>query len=383
MKKSLVLAPGPTQVPPEVLAATAKPTIHHRTPQFETLFGEVSCKLCDVFQTKSPVVIFSASGTGAMESAVVNLLSAGDTVLTVEAGKFGERWGELCKAFGVNSVAVKAEYGEVVTAAQVEAALRANPGAKAVFATLCETSTGVLSPIEEFAKVVAKSEAVLVVDGVSGLAADVLRTDAWGVDVVIAGSQKALMMPPGLAFAAISEKAQGLMARSKLPKYYWSWPKAIKNLRDNTTAYTPAVNMIYGLAAACDMLLAEGMESVWARHARLAHAMRTAAQAIGLEIFAKAPSNTVTSIRVPAGVDGGKIPKIMRDKHGVTIAGGQGTMKGNIFRFAALGWCNDFDVTTALTALEYTLNELGHAVEPGKAVSAAIAAMQSPVPAAV
>ncbi|MBN1476254.1 alanine--glyoxylate aminotransferase family protein [Candidatus Sumerlaeota bacterium] len=376
MKKNLVLAPGPTQVPPEVLAASAKPTIHHRTPQFEAIFADTAERLQRVFQTQSPVITFASSGTGSMESSVVNLLSPGDTAITIEGGKFGERWGQLCEAYGVKRVPITLEYGDVVDPAQVEEALKANPGTKAVYATLCETSTGVLSPIPALGKIVSKTDAVLVVDAISGLAADELRADEWGVDVVIGGSQKALMLPPGLAFCSISEKAQALMASSKCPKYYFSWEKALKALADKSTAFTPAVNLTYALQASLDMILAEGMESVWARHARLASALQAAIKAIGLAMFSKAPSNTVTAVKVPDGVDGGKIPKIMRDTHGVTIAGGQGSMKGKIFRFAALGWCNEFDVTTALSALELTLTELGFQVAPGKAVGAAIAAFE-------
>jgi serine---pyruvate transaminase len=377
MKKNLVLAPGPTQVPPEVLAASAKPTIHHRTPQFEAIFADTAERLQRVFQTQSPVITFASSGTGSMESSVVNLLSPGDTAITIEAGKFGERWGQLCEAYGIKHVPISLEYGDVVDPAQVEEALKANPGAKAVYATLCETSTGVLSPIQALGKIVSKTDAVLVVDAISGLAADELRADDWGVDVVIGGSQKALMLPPGLGFCSINEKAQALMASSTCPKYYFSWAKALKTLAGNSTAFTPAVNLTYALQASLDMILAEGMESVWARHARLASALQAAIKAIGLEIFSKAPSNTVTSVKVPDGVDGGKIPKIMRDTHGVTIAGGQASMKGKIFRFAALGWCNEFDVTTALSALELTLTELGFPVDPGKAVGAAIAVFEA------
>jgi aspartate aminotransferase-like enzyme len=383
MRKDVVLAPGPTQVPPQILAASAKPTIHHRTPQFEAIFADVSKRLQEVFQTQSPVITFAASGTGAMESAVVNLLSPGDKAITVEAGKFGERWGELCKAHGVKNVAITCEYGDVVEAAQVAEALKANPDAKAVFTTLSETSTGVLSPIEQIAALTSKTDAILVVDGISGLGADVLRTDAWGVDVAISGSQKALMLPPGLAFVSINDRAQARMAESTCAKYYFSWAKALKTLAENTTAFTPAVNMIYALQASLDMILGEGMEEVWARHARLASALRAAAKAMDLELFAKAPANNVTAIRVPDRVEGGKIPKIMRDKHGITIAGGQGTMKGQIFRIAALGWCNTFDVTTALSALELTLSELGYPVEHGKAVGAALDVLAGRVGAAV
>jgi aspartate aminotransferase-like enzyme len=377
MKKNLVLAPGPTQVPPEVLAASAKPTIHHRTPQFEAIFADTAERLQRVFQTQSPVITFASSGTGSMESSVVNLLSPGDTAITIEGGKFGERWGQLCEAYCVKRVPITLEYGDVVDPAQVEEALKANPDAKAVYATLCETSTGVLSPIQALGKIVSKTDAVLIVDAISGLAADEMRSDEWGVDVVIGGSQKALMLPPGLGFCSINEKAQALMASSKCPKYYFSWAKALKALGDNSTAFTPAVNLTYSLQAALDMILAEGMESVWARHARLAAALQAAVKAIGLEMFSKAPSNTVTAVKVPEGVDGGKIPKIMRDTHGVTIAGGQASMKGKIFRFAALGYCNEFDVTTALSALELTLTELGFQVAPGKAVGAAIAAFEA------
>ncbi len=370
-RKERLFAPGPTPVPPEVLLAMASPMTHHRQAAFEKIFGDVSEKLKTVFQTSSPVIILAGSGTCAMEGSIVNTLSAGDTAVCVSGGKFGERWGQIGKAYGVKMVAIDVEWGAAVDPVRIEEALKAHPEAKAVFTTLNESSTTVLTDIKAIAGITAKTDAILVVDAISALAADELRMDAWGVDVVVAGSQKALMLPPGLAFAGIGPKAQAMMKNSTLPKYYLSFEKAIKNLAQNTTPYTPAVLTVMGLNTALDQILAEGMEAVWERHARLAAATRAGIVGMGMETFAKRPSNAATSVKLPEGVDGSKLHKKLRDEYKVTCAGGQDHLKGKIERIAHMGYCDQFDVLVVLGALELALKELGAGVKVGEGVAAA------------
>jgi aspartate aminotransferase-like enzyme len=370
-RKERLFAPGPTPVPPEVLLAMAAPMTHHRQAAFEKIFGEVSEKLKTVFQTSSPVIILAGSGTCAMEGSIVNTLSAGDTAVYVNGGKFGERWGQIGKAYGINMVMLDVKWGAAVDPARIEEALKAHPDARAVFTTLNETSTTVLTDVKAIAGVTAKTDAILVVDAISALAADELRMDAWGVDLVVSGSQKALMLPPGLAFAAIGPKAQAMMRNSTLPKYYLSFEKAIKNLAQNTTPYTPAVSSVIGLNTALDQILSEGMEAVWERHARLAAAMRAGIVGMGMETFAKRPSNAATSVKLPEGVDGSKLHKKLRDEYKVTCAGGQDHLKGKIERIAHMGYCDQFDVLVVLGALELALKELGAGVKVGEGVAAA------------
>ncbi len=377
MRKRHLFTPGPVDVPPEVLSALAEPLIHHRAPDFIPYFKAANEGLKYVFQTQNPVVTFAGSGTAAMEAAVANTLSPGDRAITVEGGKFGERWTELCKAYGVEPIVLKIEWGKAVTPEQIEEALTGNPDVKAVFLTLTETSTGVLTDVESICEIVAKTDAISVVDAVSALAAEKLLTDAWKVDIVVAGSQKALMLPPGLAFCSVSAKAQAAIARSKCPKYYLSLAKAIKKLEKDDTPYTPAVSLIRALVVAAKMIRDEGIENVWARHARLGRALREAAVAMNLSVFAQNPSNVVTAIRIPDGVDGEKIPKILRDKHGVTIAGGQEQLKGKVIRIATLGWANDLDVFAVIGALDLTLAEMGHKFERGAGLAAAARALSA------
>ncbi len=377
MQKHILFTPGPTEVPPEVLAAGAQPIVHHRSPDYEPIFAKVSEDLKYVFQTQNPVVMFASSGTGAMEAAVVSTLSPGDVAITVEGGKFGERWTELCNAFGVKPVVIKVEWATAVTPEQIEQALKENPTAKAVFLTHCETSTGVITDIKAIAEVVNKTDAIVVVDAVSSLGAEELRTDEWGLDVVVTGSQKALMMPPGLAFLSISPKAQKLVETSKCPKYYFSVRKYLKNLADKTTPFTPAVLMTLALDKALQMIKAEGIENCWARHKKLAAATRAGVQALGLELFARQPANVVTAVKVPQGIEGGKIVKTLRNEFGITIAGGQEHLKGKIFRIATLGYYDKFDVTTMMSALELTLKKVGYTFEFGKGIKAAMEVLAS------
>jgi len=365
------MAPGPTAVPPQVLLAMAKPVIHHRTPEFKAILKEVNEGLKYLFQTKNPVVTLSASGTGAMEAAVVNTLSHGDQALVVRGGKFGERWGDLCEAYGVEAINIDVEWGHAVDPAKIEAALKENPGIKAVFTTLCETSTCVRNDIEAIGKIVAGHETILVVDAVSGLCAEEMKTDEWAVDIVVTGSQKALMLPPGLAFASISPKAEERIKGSDLPKFYLSLAKALKSLEKDDTPFTSAVSLIYGLKESIALLREEGLENVIERHARLARATREAARALGLELLAKAPSNVATAMVMPEGIDAEDLRKILSGEMNITVAGGQGNLKGNVIRVAHLGYCSESDTITTISAIEMALIKLGHDCEPGAGVAAA------------
>ena len=371
MKEYMLMAPGPTAIPPQVLLAMAKPIIHHRTPAFRAILKETNEGLQYLFQTRNPVVTLSASGTGAMEAAVANTLSRGDKALVVRGGKFGERWGELCGAYGVETILIDVEWGHAVDPSRIEAALESDPDIRAVFTTLCETSTCVRNDIEAIGKIVAKRPTALVVDAVSGLCAEDLKTDDWNVDIAIAGSQKALMLPPGLAFASVSPKAEALMKRSDLPKFYLSFEKALKSLAKTDTPFTSAVSLIYALRESISMLRQEGLESVTKRHARLAEATREAALAMGLGLFSKAPSNVATAMVMPEGLDAEELRKILSGEFNITVAGGQADLKGKIIRVAHLGYCAESDTITTITAIETVLRRLGHKCELGAGVAAA------------
>jgi len=372
MKKYQLMAPGPTPVPSQVLLAMAQPIIHHRSPEYEALFAEVRAGLAKLFQTASDVVPFACSGTGAMEAAVVNTLSAGDTVAVVRAGKFGERWVEICQAYGINVVELAAPFGQTVPAERVAETLRQAPSITAVLTQHSESSTGVLHDVRGFATVTRNSDAILIVDAVSSLAIADLQMDAWGVDVVVSGSQKGLMLPPGLGLCALSERAWARTKTSTLPKYYFNLTQERKFVAKNEAHFTPVVSIIIGLREVIRMLEAEGLPNVFKRHARLSRATRAGVEALGLDLFAKAaPSPALTSVLAPKGVDGEAIVAVYAKSHNITIAGGQGEMKGQIFRLGHMGYAAEFDVITALSALEQVLAELGGPVDFGSSVSAA------------
>ncbi|MCM8813920.1 MAG: alanine--glyoxylate aminotransferase family protein [Candidatus Omnitrophica bacterium] len=371
IKKNLLLTPGPTPVPSEVLLSMARPAIHHRTPQFMAIFKEMNENLKYVFQTKHDVFTFACSGTGAMEATVANLLSGGDTAICVQAGKFGERWGEICKAYGITAVIIDVEWGDAVTPEQIKKALDQHKNAKAVFTTLCETSTGAGIDLKAIADVLRPRAAVLVTDAISALGGMELRTDEWGVDVVVSGSQKGLMIPPGLGFCSISPKAWQLVEQSKSPRYYFDFRAAKAALDKTDTPYTPAVSLCIALNEALKMLRQETLEQAWARQRRLCEAIRAAMLALGLKLYAKKPAEVVTAVCVPQGVDGEKLVKIMRDDYGITIAGGQEQLKGKIFRFASLGFVNEFDIMTGISCLEIVLAKLGYTFTAGAGVGAA------------
>ncbi len=371
MKKYRLMSPGPTPVPEEVLLKMADTMIHHRTPQFQAVLKDVNVKLKKVFCTENPVLIFASSGSGAMEASVVNLLSKGDKALIIRGGKFGERFGEICQAYGVGTVDYDVTWGKAADPGVIEKLLKENPDIKVAYSTLCETSTGVANDIKAIAKVVSSTDAVLVVDAVSGLSADEYKPDEWGVDVTVSGSQKGLMLPPGLGFMSVSQKAQKLIETSDLPKYYFDLKAALKSYAKDDTPWTPAISLIMGLNAVLDIMLTEGVDETLARHARLAEATREAMKALGLELFAERRSNAVTSVKVPDGVDGLALVKKMRDEQGVTIAGGQGSLKGKIFRVAHLGYMDEYDTISAIAGIEIVLSQLGYKAELGKGVGKA------------
>jgi aspartate aminotransferase-like enzyme len=372
MKKYYLMAPGPTPVPSNVLLAMARPMIHHRTPEYEALFIEIRAGLKRLFQTTRDVIPFASSGTGAMEAAVVNTLSPADTALVLRAGKFGERWEEICRAYGVKAIPLAAPFGHTVPASQVAEALARHPEARAVLMQHSESSTGVLHDVGGIAAATRATDAILIVDAVSSLGIADLPMDAWGVDVVVAGSQKGLMLPPGLSFCALSEKAWEHVKRSRLPKYYFDLAAEGKSVSRNEAHFTPAVSIMLGLREVLRMIDAEGLPNVFRRHERLARATRAGVEALGLELFAKAtPSPALTAVVSPPGIDSEQVLATYARSHNITIAGGQAEMKGKVFRLGHMGYVGDFDVISALAALELVLHELGHPVDFGAAVRSA------------
>ena len=370
--KQYLMTAGPTPVPPAVSQAMAAPMIYHRAPAFVELYERVLAKLPYVFQTENPVLAFAASGSGAMESAAANLVRPGAPVLACAAGKFGERWIELCDAYGAETVRYEPGWGERLDPAEIDRLLGENDGIDVVFATLSETSTGVVHDIQAIAEVARAHDAILAVDAVSGLGAAELRQDEWGVDVVAGGSQKALMCPPGLGFASVSERALEYAAGKRGGRYYFDWGKNAKAQAKGNSAFTPAVPLFIGLDVALDMIREEGLEDVLARHALLARATRAGAAAIGLDVYGDADerSTVVTAVELPESIDGGKVPGALR-KLGITANGGQEQLKGRILRIAHCGYFGAFDILTSLSGLEMALSQLGYEVEQGAGVGAA------------
>ncbi|GJQ58107.1 MAG: alanine--glyoxylate aminotransferase family protein [Candidatus Scalindua sp. AMX11] len=371
MKKTYLFTPGPTQIPPDVVLAEASPMIHHRTSEFSDIFANVSEDLKYIFQTNDgEVFTFASSGTGGMEACVVNSLSRGDKAVVVRGGKFGERWAQLCETFGVTVVSVDVENGKAVDPDVLNDTIQREKEVKAVFATLSETSTGVVHNIEAIAKVVKGHNLLLVVDAISGIGVHPLMMDAWGIDIAVTGSQKGCMLPPGLAFVCVAKSAWGAIEKSDLPKYYWNFKKMQKALSNRTTAYTPAISLIMAAGKALAMIREEGIENVWSRHAKLANATREGVKALGLELFAgDASGNVLTSVKAPEGVNIDAGIKKLRDETGVTITGGQDELKGKIFRIGHMGYVNEFDIVLAISAVEKILYENGYKMELGKGVS--------------
>ena len=376
--KRYLVTPGPTPVPPPVVAAMSAPIVHHRTPEFRRLLGRVLERLRAVYRTAGDVLLFTSSGTGAMEGAVSNLCSPGDRVLVVSAGNFGERWSALARAYGCDVLDVRYEWGETPNADDVASALAGAGGATAVFLTHCETSTGVVADVGAIAARIAGSGAVTVVDAISSLGAVPLETDAWGLDVVVAGSQKALMTPPGLAATSVSGRALAAAGVARSPRFYYDWERMRKAHAGDApvTPFTPAISLVAGLDAALGLLLEEGLEAAFDRHVRLGRACRAGARAMGLELFSpdEDRSAVVTAIRMPADVDGGEVTRAVSEEHGITLEGGRGPLVGKIVRIGHIGYVDVFDVTAALGALELVLAGRGADVERGAAASAALEA---------
>jgi aspartate aminotransferase-like enzyme len=375
VKKIRLLTPGPTPVPERVSLRMAQPIIHHRSPEFEQVFGRVREGLSWLFQTRQDVVQFAASGTGAMEAALVNFLRRGDEAIVVDAGKFGERWTKLAKSYGVNAVVLKVEWGNAVDPGAVEAALREHPNAKAVFVQANESSTGAKHPIEKLARITKDRGTILVVDAISALGAFDLPFDAWGIDVMVSGSQKALALPPGLAFLAASEKAWKLSETADLPRFYFDLKRERENQRKNQTAWTPAISLVLGLDESLQMFREEGLAACFERHDRLARGARAGMQALGLELFSKAPSAAMTTVTAPAGVDSEKLVKHLFKQYGVKLVGGQDAAKGKIFRIAHLGYFDEFDMLVVVGAIERGLHDLGAKIQLGAGLAAAQKAM--------
>jgi serine---pyruvate transaminase len=358
-----------------VSQAMAEPMLYHRAPAFIEVYARALRRLKLVFQTKNDVLMFACTGSGAMESAVANLVRPGEPALVASCGKFGERWAELSDAYGGQTVHWETEWGQKIDPAELDRVLGENPEVEVVFTTLSETSTGVVNDVQALTEVAHAAGALIVVDAVSGLGAVPIPQDEWGVDVVVAGSQKALMCPPGLAFASAGDAALERAASIPGRRHYFDWQKTLKGQRKDPpdSPFTPAVTLFVALDVALRMIEEEGLDQVFERHRLLGNATRAAAKALDLDLFGPEDenSNVVTAIQLPESIDGAKVPKTMRDKYGITIAGGQGKLKGKIARIAHCGYFGAFDMITTLSAFEMTLRELGHDLELGTGVGAA------------
>ncbi len=377
-EKRYLFTPGPTPVPPEVLEAMSRPVIHHRSSDFREILGRCLDRLGEVYRTNTDVLLYTSSGTGGMESAVSNLTRPGDRVVVVSAGHFGERWSELAQNFGCDVDEVAYEWGETPVADDLAGRLRELGGAKVVFLTHSETSTGVVADLQALAAAAKDAGALVAVDAVSSLGAVPLETDGWRLDTVISGSQKALMTPPGLATVSVSAAAWEAVEKAAASRYYFDWTLTHERQAKFDPAFTPAVSTVVGLDVALGLLLAEGLEQAFERHARLGRACRAGAKAMGLELFSPDDdrSAVVTAINAPDGIDSSELVQTLRDRHGVVLAPGQGPLKGKIFRIGHIGYYDVFDITTALAGVELVLGELGAEIERGAAITAALEAFE-------
>ena len=374
LNKQYLMTPGPTPVPAEILLSMSKPIIHHRTNEFESALAQVREGLRYIFNTRNEVLLFASSGTGAMESAIVNCFSAGDQVIVARNGKFGDRQKQIAQTYGLEAIDLEYEWDQVVKVDDIAHELQANPEVRGVIVTQSETSTGVLNPVKEIAELVRdKQDCIIIVDSITGIGAVECDTDAWGLDVVMTGSQKGLMLPPGLAAVSVSEKAWRAVERSTLPKFYFDWKKYRKSIDKNTTPFTPALTLIMGLNEALNLMREEGRDNIIERHSLLASATRAGVEALGLKLFAppEGRGSAVTPVWTPEGIPSGQIIKIMKQDYGVTITNGQDDYKDKIFRIGHLGYFGAFDIITTLTALEMALTKLGYSFEQGASIKAA------------
>ena len=376
MRSPKLFTPGPTAVPAEVLETQARPLIHHRTDEFRKSLTASMQGLQYILNTKNPVVVLTASGSGAMEATVVNLTQPDETVIVIEVGKFSERWREIAEVYGVRVVVVKADYGSVASPADVDRAFRDNPGAKVLFATHSETSTGALQDVAAFAEVARSHGALIAVDAITSAGAHEVRTDEWGLDAVVGGSQKGVMIPPGLAYVALSERALAKMRAGRHPVYYFDLLKAVASAEKGDTPYTPAITLVLALECALEMMRKEGIENVIARHDANGSAVRAAVTAMGMKVLASVPSNATTAVLTP-GDSAGSITKHIEKRYGVKIAGGQGSLKGKIVRIGHLGYYDETDMYTVVSAFEATLNDLGLVKTFGAGVEALRASYQA------
>jgi aspartate aminotransferase-like enzyme len=380
MIKHYLLSPGPTPVPNEVALAMSETMIHHRTPQFNQVFDEAREGLKELFGTKNDVLMLASSGTGAMEASVANLFSPGDKVLVVNGGKFGERWLNIANAYGLSPIEIKVPWGQAVKAGDVEKALNTHPEIRGVMIQASETSTTVLHPVKEIAQIT-KGGPLLLVDGVTAVGVVHMPLDGWGLDVLVTGSQKALMLPPGLGFIALSDRAWERTKQAKLPRFYFDLNLERKNQQKGSGAFTPAVSLIFGARAALQMIRREGIQQVYARHARLCRATRAGATAMGLKLLAPDnPSPAATGIYLPEGIDADEVLDYLRDKMNITLAEGQDQLKGKVIRIAHVGYMGAFDVITALAALEMALRKFGVEIPFGRSVAAAQEVLMEALP---
>src|SRR3954447_9687307 len=371
MRKPRLMTPGPSAVPEEVLLELARPVIHHRSAEAKQVIIEVAAGLKEVFQTEHDVLILTASGTGAMEAAMVNTVPRGGKALVLAAGHFAQRWINIAKAYGIDAVALETPWGQPVDPDRVAEALRQHPETVGVFGTLSETSTGTGHPVEAIGRVVAQTPAVFAVDGISGVGAMECRTDAWQIDLLCVGSQKALMLPPGLAFLAVSPKAWAKIEAFDAPAFYFNLKAARKKMAEFDTPYTPAHTLILGLRQALKRITTEGIENVWSRHRRMSEACQAGVQALGLELFSSRPAEGLTAFRVPEGLKDSQIRNPLYERFGITTVGGQDKLKGKIVRIGHMGYTDELDVISGLAALEMVLADVGFDFEAAQAVTAA------------
>lgn len=371
MSKKYLMTPGPTPVPEDIRLEMAKPIIHHRTKEYQAIFKEATEGLKKIFKTSNDVYTFTSSGTGAMEASIVNVLSPGDKIIVVRGGKFGERFANLAQAYGVEVIPIDVEWGTAPKPEIIKDTLKKNPRVKGVYATLCETSTATVFDIKAIGEIVKGTGALFVVDAISGLGADDFENDKWGVDIAVCGSQKGLMIPPGLAFCSVSEKAWKDVETSKLPKFYFNFKKYKKAWLDTDTPFTSAITLVIGLKKAVEKINKQGIDNVVAEHDAQARAFRAACSAVGMDIFSKSPSSAVTGVNAPARINADDLIKLLKTEFNVTFAGGQEHLKGKIFRCAHMGGIDKEHTIESIKALEQALTKLGYEFKAGAGVAAA------------
>jgi len=368
VKSKLLLTPGPSPVPEFIREVMSRQIIHHRTDEFREVLARVTQSLKEIFLTENPVLILASSGTGAMEAAVSNFFSSQDKVIVVEGGKFGQRWKEIATRYGLDVISYSIDWGNAPEPNYLRQLLESDSSIKGILTTLCETSTGTVYDIKSIGNLTRDREVILVVDAISGLGQDKLLTDEWGVDVVVAGSQKGLMLPPGLSFISISKKAEEFLQRSNLPKYYFDLKLALKSYQKNDTPFTPAVSLILGLEASLDFIRKEGIYNRWEKFSKLAKATREALKAMGLKLFSFRPSNSVTAVWAPPSIKSSQLVSKLRKEYGISIAGGQAEFKDKIFRIAHMGAIEEGDLVIGFYFLERALKELGYNLKLGSPI---------------